>query len=178
VNIAAIHAGSYSSPNPSYLLERDYQLGLQSPPPLRDVANKIPNLGWALLDVRPGGSQLSSEHIRVFASEAMESWNEGRKCPARLEMSLNFEMPSYLADAEKTKWLFDLLQPVHGGNIRPPGETGFIDVTLLAGLHGTQFISLSPMGGNQHAADEYVDTESVVVYAECVVRLLSRYCAS
>lgn len=175
VNIAAIHVGSSVTGATSADGEGAFHLGGQVAPTTRNIANKIPNSAWALLDVRPGGSRLTAAFIEQVAVNALKQWNEGRKYTAELTVHTNFAMPSYVADREAMTWLLDLFEPVHHGRIKDPGATGFIDVTLISDRHGTQFICLAPDGGNEHAADEYVVVESLEAYRESLERLLQRH---
>lgn len=86
------------------------------------------------------------------------------------EMEFVFE-----ADREKVKPLFETFRPVHGGKVSPTATTGFLDATLIAGKHGTQFMCLSPDGDRQHASDEYTSIAGLVAYRDCMVDLLSGY---
>lgn len=168
VNIAAMHAGSSDG-------LRGFSLGVQEAPPMKNVANKIPNIAWALLDVRPGGSEISAAFIQEKAEQALAFWNKERTVQATLHVKTNFEMASYLADQEAVAWMIEGLAPIHEGRLRDPGKTGFLDVTMIAQAHGTQFICLSPKGRNAHACDEYVDVASMERYAQTLTTLLKRY---
>jgi acetylornithine deacetylase/succinyl-diaminopimelate desuccinylase-like protein len=84
-------------------------------------------------------------------------------------------MPAYLADSERISGLVDLFDPVHGGVFSDPGTTGFIDVTLIAAAHGTQFLCISPKGGPAHGPDEHVEIGSLLAYRDCMVKLLNGY---
>ncbi|MBI5793947.1 M20 family metallopeptidase [Candidatus Uhrbacteria bacterium] len=178
-NVAAIHAGTLSPPKwknkKRYRYPRDYRMGEQVPPPIKNVANKIPNVAWALLDFRPGDSAVTCAMVERVAREALAAWNDGRAHQVSLVVHTNFEMPAYLADPEKVRWLVDAFEPVHGGVSSAPGATGFIDVTLIAARHGTQFLCLSPKGGPAHGPDEHVEILSLVAYRDCVVGLLRGY---
>ncbi len=92
-----------------------------------------------------------------------------------LTVHINFEMPSYVADPRLVKPLFDAFRPVHAGKVSPSATTGFIDATLISGAHGTQFMCLSPEGGNGHARDEYVVISSLLNYRDCMVELFKYY---
>lgn len=168
-NIAAVHAGSLD------VGELVYALGKQEPPPIKNVANKIPNVGWALLDVRPGDKGVSSAFIEDAARRALATWNAAKEHSVALTVHVNFEMPAYAADQDRIAWLFRLFDPVHAGKVRAPGATGFLDATLISDLHGTQFMCLSPSGENAHASDERVELASVVAYRDVMVELLGRY---
>lgn len=174
-NIAAVHAGSLvvDEANP-YVLGKQKQV----PPPMINVANKIPNVGWALLDVRVGDKGVSAAFIQDVARRALAAWNAAKEHSVVLTVGVNFEMPSYVADRELVGPMFDAFQTVHGGKVKPPATTGFLDATVISDLHGTQFMCLSPMGGNEHSADEYVKIASLLAYRDAMVSLLQRYAAS
>jgi len=176
-NVAAVHVGSLDATAmpEGFDLSRDCPLGKQQAPSVLNVANKIPNAGWALLDVRPGGEAVSAAFIERVAREALAGWNADRKHAVTLTIHVNFEMPAYLADRERIDWLFKLFNPVHEGRVSYPGRTGFVDVTLISGLHGTQFMCLAPAGHNAHAADECVEIISLIAYRDATIELLSRY---
>ena len=185
VNIAAIHAGSFSppafvrkdadSPFVSYDFERDYRLGKQESPPLANVANKIPDMAWALMDIRPGGKGVTAAFMERVAQEELAAFNAGREHRVTMEFHVNFEMPAYEADRELIRPMFDLFLPVHAGKSVPTASTGFVDVTLISGMHGTQFMCLSPAGARPHSGDESVKIASLLAYRDCIVSLLSGY---
>lgn len=168
-NVAAIHAGSADSDNFA-----TFQLGRQVPPSVIDAANKIPNVGWALLDVRPGGPEVSASFIEQVAREVLGRFNAGRPHRAEMRVHVNFQMPMYMAD-ERIDWMVELFDPVHGGARSDPGRTGFLDTGLISAAHGTQFMCLAPAGGNAHGPDEYVNIYSMLAYRDCIVDLLRRY---
>lgn len=110
------------------------------------------------------------------ARVALAEWNEGRTHKVSLTtVHVNFEMPAYEADREKVKPLFETFRPVHNGKVSPTATTGFLDATLIAGKHGTQFMCLSPDGDRQHASDEYTTIAGLVAYRDCMVDLLTGY---
>ncbi len=170
-NIAAVHAGSLEMGDKPYVLGETPQM----PPPMKNVANKIPNVAWTLLDVRPGDRGVSAVFIEDVARKALAAWNAAKEHTAKLTVHVNFEMPSYIADTERIAPLFETFRPVHGGKISPPATTGFLDATLISGRHGTQFMCLSPMSDNEHSADECVSIEGLIAYRDCMDKLLSGY---
>lgn len=171
-NVAAIHAGSLlvDEANPYTLGEKK-----QVPPPTNNIANKIPNVGWALLDVRVGDKGVTAAFIEEVARKALAAWNAAKEHSVTLEVCVNFEMASYVADRGLVRPVFDAFCPVHGGKAKSPETTGFLDTTVISDAHGTQFMCLSPSGGNEHSADEYVDIASLMAYRDAVVRLLAPY---
>ncbi len=169
VNLAAIHVGSFDAVTFDVI-----SLGTRDVPAMKNIANKIPNVGWALMDVRSGDQHVNAAFFVSVAQEAMAAWNRDRTVQAELTTHVNFEMPAYEADREATKWLFDVFEPVHRGRVKDPASTGFIDVTLLSDAHKTQFMCLAPAGGNEHGADEYVDVVGLSSYRDCLVTLLKR----
>jgi acetylornithine deacetylase/succinyl-diaminopimelate desuccinylase-like protein len=170
-NIAAVHVGSLG------VSEKPYVLGVQkqTPPPMVNIANRTPDVGWVLLDVRPGDTGVTAAFIEAVARKALAAWNAAKEHSVRLTVYANFEMPAYAADRERIGWLFDVFRPVHAGRVSPLASTGFLDVTLIAGLHGTQFLCLSQAGGNAHGADEYVEIASLMAYRDASMVLLSAY---
>lgn len=168
-NVAAMHVGSAASDD-----FESFELGRHTAPPVKDVANKIPNRGWALLDVRPGGPEVSAAFIERVAREALSRFNAGKPHRAEMRVHTNFEMPMYLAD-DQIDWLVDLFDPVHGGVRSDSSKTGFLDTGLISAAHGTQFMCLAPAGGSAHGADEYVDIYSMAAYRDCMAQLLGRH---
>ena len=171
-NIAAVHVGSSGGDDFA-----TFALGRQQPPRMNNVANKIPDIGWALLDVRPGGPEVDVGFIEAVARKALGQFNADRQHHAQMRVHPNFAMPMYLA-GEEIDWLVDMFDPVHGGTRSDPSKTGFLDTGLISDLHGTQFMCLAPAGGNAHGVDEWVDTYSLLSYRDCMVQLLRRYSAS
>lgn len=171
-NIAAVHVGSLVIDE-----KTPYVFGAkkQEPPPMLNVANKIPNVGWALLDVRVGDKGVTAAFIEDAARRALAAWNAAKEHSVTLAVNVNFEMPSYVADRAEIDALFRTFHAAHGGKVKPPATTGFLDATLISELHGTQFMCLSPTGGNEHSADEYVSIQGLVDYRDAMVVLLERY---
>ncbi len=168
-NIAAVHVGSLDIGSDAYLM------GRQLPPPIKNIANKIPNIGWTLLDIRPGDQGVNAKFVERVARNTLAAWNAAKEYSVVLTVHTNFEMPAYVADKQKVDWLFQLFQSVHEGRVSPPGTTGFLDATLISSMHGTQFMCLSPAGDNGHAADEFVNMASVIRYRDAMIELLNRY---
>jgi len=57
------------------------------------------------------------------------------------------------------------------------GDTPWMDAALLAAA-GTETVVIGPAGAGAHAAEEWVDIESVVQLAEILVRAAVEYCGS
>jgi succinyl-diaminopimelate desuccinylase len=171
-NIAAVHCGSFDA-----AARESYVFGAQKqvPPPIQNVANKIPDVGWALLDVRVGDLGVTPAFIKNVASRALAAWNAAKEHSVALTVAVNFAMPSFVADRELVEPVFCAFHASHGGKVRPPATTGFLDTTLVSGAHGTQFMCLSPTGGNEHSADEYVSIQGLRDYRDGLVGLLGRY---
>lgn len=170
-NVAAIFSGTSEG------LEK-FKMSQKKPPPVKYAANKVPDVAWALLDVRNGGPEVTPAFIEGIARAALEEWNaarEGSPDASLREISLTFDMPAYKADASELQGLLDTFEPVHGGSESDPANTGFIDVSLVAAAHGTNFMCLSPAGGNAHSPDEHVVIASMEAYRDCCVSLLSDY---
>lgn len=171
-NIAAVHCGSLAiDENAPYA----FGAAKQVTPPMLNVANKIPNVGWALLDVRVGDKGVTTAFIEGVARKALAAWNAAKEHSVTLAVSVNFAMPTYAADRAAVEAMFQTFRAAHGGNVKPPATTGFLDTTLLSEAHGTQFMCLSPMGGNEHSADEYVSIEGLLAFRDAVVQLLRGY---
>lgn len=170
-NIAAVHVGSLDGEGAPYVLGKKPQ----AHPPMKNVANKIPNVGWALLDVRPGDKRVSAAFIEDVARTALAAWNAAKEHSVSLTVHVNFEMPAYEADRGLIDPMFRIFHKAHGGKIKPPATTGFLDATLISAAHGTQFMCLSPMGGNEHSADEFVSIQGLLDYRDAMVELLSGY---
>ena len=169
-NIAAIRAGSAGS-------AQDFCTENRQAPEMVNIANKVPDMAWALLDVRPGGPQVTTSFIQSVAEQALVDWNkvDGRKHKAELKVRINLDMPSYKADDVRIQSLFERFAPVHHGQISELEKTGFLDTTLISSRHGTQFMCLTPAGDNMHAADEYVEIASLLTYRDCLVALLKEH---
>lgn len=171
-NIAAVHCGSLAIDE-----KNPYVFGAtkQKAPPMLNVANKIPNVGWALLDVRVGDKGVTTEFIEGVARKALAAWNASKEHSVALAVSVNFAMPSFVANRAEVETMFQTFHSAHGGRVKSPATTGFLDTTLISDAHGTQFMCLSPNGGNEHSADEYVSIQGLLDYRDAMVELLRPY---
>lgn len=176
INFAAIHGGSVDT-NAKHANERRV-------PAIVETANATAAVAWFLIDVRPGSSEMTPDLLIAEARSLLCRFNAAR--PKTFHASfdslesidsirLNFNRGPYASPPEKIRSLFDTFRRVHNGAIESPEKFGYIDIAELARTRNTALMCLSPEGGNIHAADEWVSTESVIAYRDCMVELLQRY---
>lgn len=167
VNVAAIHAG-FGLPD----------AGPRKPrvaPAVENRANKIPDVAWMVVDMRPGGPEFNEGVVRAAVEAAVARHNEGLPHPVTCEIKTNFALAGYATSKDAAAPILETFGAVTGGEILPPTNYGFIDVALLAGLYATRCVCLSPLGGPAHGPDEQVEIASLLAYRQCVADLLSGY---
>lgn len=164
-NLAAIHGGSRRE-------------GGGRIPPVVETANAIADVAWALIDVRPGGPEITSRSLRHAAHTLLEyGFNAGRPHDKRaaLRTKVNFDRGAYHCTEAQIAPLFAAFAGVHGGQRESAEGYGYIDIAELASTRGTALMCLSPLGGNAHSPDEWVSVESVIAYRDATVQLLTQY---
>ncbi len=167
VNVAAIHAG-FGLPDTEPRKPR-------VAPPVENRANKIPDVAWTVVDMRPGGPEFSEGVVRAAVEAAIARHNEGQLHPVTCEIKTNFALAGYATPKAEAESILVAFDPVTGGEILPPTDYGFIDVSLLAARYGTRCVCLSPIGGPAHGPDEQVEIASMAAYRDCMVELLRPY---
>jgi len=166
INVAAIHAGFALS---------DTARGPRVAPPVENRANKIPDVAWVVVDMRPGGPEFNEDAVRAAVEQEIALFNAGRTHQVTCEIKTNFALGGYATPRNEAEPILAAFEPVTGGQILSPTEYGFIDVSLLAALYGTRCVCLSPDGGPAHGSDEQVDIASMILYRNCMLDLLSDY---
>jgi acetylornithine deacetylase/succinyl-diaminopimelate desuccinylase-like protein len=176
INFAAIHGGSVDT--------KVEQTSGRRIPAMIETANATVALAWFLIDVRPGSSEMTPELLIAEARALLCRFNAARPKTHHASfdslesidsIKLNFNRGPYASQPEKIETLFDIFRRVHKGAIESPETFGYIDIAELARTRNTALMCLSPEGGNIHAADEWVSTESVIAYRDCMVELLRHY---
>lgn len=167
VNVAAVHAG-FGLPDTEPRKPR-------VAPPVENRANKIPDVAWTVVDMRPGGPEFNEGVVRAAVEAAIARHNEGLPHPVTCEIRTNFALSGYATPRHEAEPILAAFDPVTGGGILPPTDYGFIDVALLAARYETRCVCLSPFGGPAHGPDEQVEIASMVAYRDCMVELLTGY---
>jgi acetylornithine deacetylase/succinyl-diaminopimelate desuccinylase-like protein len=173
-NIAAMSGGS---------LDKPISLPTQkNTPSFPANGNKIPNTAWAKIDIRPGTSDLTIEHLKHVIETSLEEWNirsSEPKEPAYLsQFHTSFAYPGYSSKHHGTdNPIFSAFAPIHANSDKhDPGESGYLDVAILAALYPqTTCVLMAPLGGNAHKPDEWTSISSTITYRDCMVDLLKRF---
>ena len=164
-NVAAVHAGSLVDEVPA---------GRRGPPPLSDTPNRIPDVAWSLVEVRPGGPELSAEGLEAQAQAALAAFNAGADFPARLDrFDVHFELVGYQSGPEAIAPFVRHFGHLHGGAHSDPGNSGYIDVAMLAAQRQCGAVCMGPLSGGAHAPDEWVDLAGLTAYRDGMVALLA-----
>ncbi len=79
-------------------------------------------------------------------------------------------------EAEIVRCVARAVEAELGAPARYGGQTPWMDSALLAAA-GVETVVIGPTGAGAHAAEEWVDVESVVQLAKVLVRAVSEYCA-
>lgn len=148
----------------------------KGPISVKFTPNKIANVSWAIIDVRPGTPAVTSVMIEQEANRLMSSFNRSAKNKAKFHsIRTNFDRGSYSSDPAIIEPIFEAFREVHQGKIKRAEQFGYIDIADLASTRGTALMCLSPNGGNPHGADEHVEIASLEAYARCYKKLLLNY---
>jgi acetylornithine deacetylase/succinyl-diaminopimelate desuccinylase-like protein len=170
LNLASVHAGS---------LIDDTPIARRGPPALKATANRLPDAAWALLEFRTGASWIGEAQIRERIQHALNELNRDARWPVEVPfLDVHFALPGYAsahADIQPFVTAFDAL---HQGQFTEPGQAGYVDIAMLAARHPMGAVCLGPLGGNEHAPDEWVDLASVCAYRDGVLKLLAAYQAT
>ena len=113
--------------------------------------------------------------MRAAVEAAIVRHNVDLSHPVTCEIKTNFALSGYATPRHDAETVLAAFEPVTGGQILPPTDYGFIDVSLLAARYETRCICLSPVGGPAHGPDEHVEIASMLSYRDCMVELLKRY---
>ena len=177
INIAAIHAGllrntipplptSDSDVNPEKLI-----------PDMRHAANNVPDVAWALVDVRPGDADVTPAALEQCITDSIDKYNtENDKHIELAQFFVRFHVDGY----HSPEGSFDAIQrhfaTVHNGAISNPSERGYIDVAMISSqLPNAGCVCMAPLKANDHSPDEWVDVASLMDYRDGIVRLLNDY---
>ena len=169
LNVASIQAGSIAP---------DADLTSGAPPTVLATPNRIPDVAWALLEVRVGDPSVTADAIRGAIEASLEAQNVGQE--KRLELSgvrVHLDMPGYTSDADLTGPLTKPFDALHHGRIAPVEETGYLDVALLCVRDDSAALCMGPLKGGAHGPDEWVDIASLVQYRDGLVGLISQHTA-
>ncbi len=144
--------------------------------------NKIPDIAWGKVDVRPGSSELTMEQIKNTMESALEEWNDITEGPperARItEYHVALAYPGYSSRAHGTdNPIFEAFHTLHSQNgEHDPALSGYVDAAILADLYpDTTCVLMGPIGGNQHKSDEWTSISSTIQYRDCMETLLKKY---
>ena len=163
LNVASIHAGS----------RVEAPADERGPPPMRATANRIPDVAWALVEVRAGGPEIHAAALQAQAQAALDAFNTGRDQPATFErFDLHFELTGYASGEAAIAPIARCFHDLHGGRRSEAAHSGYIDVAMLASERGSGAVCMGPNSGGAHAPDEWVDLESLRTYRDGMVRLL------
>lgn len=164
-NLSAIHAGS---------LAAEVVPTGHGPPPMLDTANRIPDVAWALVEVRPGGPEVSAGGLHQQAQAALSAFNTGAEHDARLaRFDVHFELTGYQSGESAITPFVRHFSHLHGGEHSDPGTSGYVDIAMLAGERGCGAVCMGPLSGGAHAPDEWVDLEGLGAYRDGMVALLA-----
>jgi len=165
LNVAAIHAGS---------LPADTTLH-SGPLVVEAIPNRIPDGAWALLELRTGAREVTATEVRRVIEDALSRINHKQSMRVDLvRYDVHLEMPGYASEARALQRLTRPFQSLHHGRCADPNNTGYIDVALISGRDGSPALCMGPIKGGAHAADEWVDLESLQTYQEGLLSLLSQ----
>jgi len=168
LNVAAIHAGSLPA-------DTVFSGG---PPRVEAIPNRIPDGAWALLEFRTGAPEVTARAVRKVIENALDAVNfKQPMCVDLARFDVHLEMPGYASEARALQRLTRPFQSLHHGRCADPDNTGYIDVALISGRDGTPALCMGPIKGGAHAADEWVDLESLQTYHQGLVSLLSQQAA-
>ncbi len=169
LNVAAIHAGSVPAGTAF----------TGGPFAVENIPNRIPDGAWALLEFRTGAPEVTAVAVRRIIQEALEQVNQNQLMKVELtRYDVHLEMPGYASDARALQRLTRPFQDLHHGRCADPNTTGYIDVALISGRDGTPALCMGPSKGGAHAADEWVDLQSLQTYQEGLLSLLSQQAAT
>ncbi|MDP2631750.1 MAG: M20 family metallopeptidase [Candidatus Uhrbacteria bacterium] len=163
------------------------------------VANKIPDLAWMVVDVRPGHVAITGDALSQVAYYAIDRFNsdlenadyngtiEGDgngdvfrriRClrdPAEATVWVRHYRGCYVSDPEAVQVIRDAFNHMIESEDVNPGQFGYIDVAEIANLRGASLVCLGPNGGNQHSRDEWVSIPSLIAYRDGCARLLNNF---
>lgn len=164
LNVAAVHGGSLVPGTP---------IG-QGPPSIENTANRIPDVAWALLELRAGSPEVSATRLRVELRRLVQQLNQGEEHPIELaDWSVHLDMPGYASPPAPAEALIAPFAPLHGGKRANPNTTGYLDVALVAVRDGTPALCIGPRKDGAHGPDEWVELASLARYRDAMMELLA-----
>ena len=164
VNVAAVRGGS---------LAEAAGLPAHGPPTMLATANRIPDVAWALIEVRAGGADLTATWLRAEIEAALADFNRAKPFSVELErLSVHFELAGYDSRGASLDPIRRCFHAVHQGAHSDAGSAGYIDIAMLAAERGSGAVCLGPLSGGAHGPDEWVDLASLLAYRDGMEQLL------
>lgn len=148
------------------------------PPEVITPANKIPDLAWGLIDIRPGSPKITALGLRRQIELWLESFNVNRseETRARIErLHFTHEFNAYASSLYDMTEIVRSFEPVHKNRSSKAENYGYMDAAELAAQRGTALACIAPTKGKDHAPDEYVDLNSLITYRDACVNLLGYF---
>ncbi len=177
INVAALHVGLLkdtipASPNTDADISPEQLI-----PEMRHAANNVPNVAWALVDIRPGDPTINPTSIEDMIEHLIGVYNAEHDKDITLEQFYTrFAVAGYHSPAGSYDVISRHFERVHEGRESDANVRGYIDVAMIHGNQPTSgCVCLAPLKANEHSPDEWVDIASLLAYRDGVVRLLSDY---
>lgn len=166
LNVAAIHAGS---------LAPEARIG-HGPPAVLATPNRIPDVAWALIELRVGDPSVTAAAIIAVIQAELDAMNAGEDRKLSLaDVQVHLDMPGYTSHPDLTDHLAAPFAALHSGRVAPVEDTGYIDVALICRAERSAALCMGPLKGGAHGPDEWVDIESLVAYRDGLVQLIRQY---
>ncbi len=150
-------------------------------PRMMEFSSRVPDLAWALLDIRPGIMQMNADTVKALIYEALASWNTSQSSVPGNEVQLSrfyvhLETKGFSSPEGSYKPIVEDLALVHEKEFADPSMHGYVDIAMIAQRNPQSgVVALAPKKGNENAPDEWVEIENLQTYRDSLVKLLSRY---
>jgi acetylornithine deacetylase/succinyl-diaminopimelate desuccinylase-like protein len=149
-------------------------------PRMMEFSSRVPDLAWALLDIRPGNPHVDVDHVKKNMEEALAAWNTQNNVPDKYVKLARFfvhlETKGFSSPEGSYQPIVEDLAPVHGREFADASMHGYVDIAMIAERNPQSgVVALAPKKGNENAPDEWVEIENLQTYRDSLIKLLSRY---
>jgi acetylornithine deacetylase/succinyl-diaminopimelate desuccinylase-like protein len=138
-------------------------------------ANAVADYAWTLLELRPATPQLGGALLQGHIEELVAA--QGQDLWAEVEVVHDYGVLS--TDRAQLGTLEAIVRACTGAEnpYCSPQGLGFSDAQFLQEKFGTLVVDLGPSGQGMHAADEYVDVDSLETLVQVYPRIIAAYCS-
>ncbi len=129
--------------------------------------NNIPDYAEAVLDIRPTKPELRAQDVvSKFNQLALSAGLTVTQTTIKHDFGALYTNPTKLKR----------LESIVGNNYLDASSKGYGDGQLLQAAWKIPVAYLGPLGGNAHAPNEWVDTDSLQALTEMYVQIIKTYC--